>query len=143
MVQNNNDNNPKYNLEDSTNKKIGRKLKERRKFLNLTQKKLAEKIGCTFQQIQKYEAGINNISLPVLLKLCEVLKCNPHYFFSNFHFSDSQPINNNYLNDYNIKTNLLLDDMELQLVLKFRQLPNDQIKLTIVTLLRNIMDLVH
>lgn len=138
MVKNNTDNNPKYNLNNDTNKHIGQKLKARRKFLNMTQKNLAEKVGCTFQQIQKYEAGINNISFPVLLKLCDVLDCNPYYFFNNFHLSDSHPLTNNS----DIKTNVQLDNMELQLILKFRQLPNIQIKQTIITLLDNIMNLV-
>ena len=138
MIKDNKDNNPKYTLNNDTNKHVGQKLKARRKFLNMTQKQLAEKIGCTFQQIQKYEAGINNMSLQVLLKLCDILKCNPHYFFSNFYLSDSHSSNS----DDNFKTNIELDNNELQLILKFRQLPNMQMKQTIITLLDNIMNLV-
>lgn len=138
MKKNNTDNNPKYNLNNDTNKQIGQKLRDRRKYLNMTQKQLAEKMGCTFQQIQKYESGINNMSLQVLLKLCDILKCNPHYFFSNFYLSDSHPSNN----DNNIKTNIELDNTELQLILKFRQLPNIQMKQIIITLLDNIINIV-
>ena len=127
--------NPKYIVKNTTNKQIGQKLKERRKSLHMTQKNLSDKIGCTFQQIQKYEAGINNISLPTFLKLCEVLQCKPQYFFSNLHFSDSNNTNDNYAE----KTNLILDNIELQLILKFRQLPNHQIKHTIVSLLQDII----
>ena len=126
--------NPEYSVRNTTNKQIGKKLKERRKLLKMTQQKLANEVGCTFQQIQKYEAGLNNISPSILLKLCEVLNCSPYYFFSNFHFSD-----NNNIDNSNIKTNLTLDDIELQLILKFRQLPNIHIKQSIINLLQNII----
>ncbi|MBR1944520.1 MAG: helix-turn-helix transcriptional regulator [Alphaproteobacteria bacterium] len=137
MVQ---DNNPKYKLDNNENKQIGQKLKSRRKFLKMTQANLASKIGCTFQQIQKYESGINNISLNVLLKLCEVLKCNPNYFFSNFGLSDSIS-NNNCDND--MKTNMQLDNTELQIILRLRQINSNNIKNSIVNLLQNIIDLQH
>lgn len=134
MVKNDN---PQYKTNNNTNTQIGKKLRERRKLLNMTQSALANKIGCTFQQIQKYEAGINNISLPVLLKLCEVLECTPDYFFHTFYLSDSISHNNN-----DIKINVQLDNMELQLILKLRQIPNNcQLKQCIVTLLQNIIDL--
>ena len=129
-------NNPEYKLIDNTNKQVGQKLKERRKFLKMTQKSLASKLGCTFQQIQKYEAGLNKISLSILLKLCEILKCTPHYFFSNFYLSDSQACNN-----LNSITNVSLNNTELQLILNFRQLPNKQIKQNIADLVKNVVDL--
>lgn len=132
---NENNNNPKYSLQDSTNKKIGKRLKDRRKFLNMTQKDLAEKIGCTFQQIQKYEAGINNISMQILLKLCKILNCTPHYFFGNLCLYDSQSCM-----DSDVQTSVLLNNLELQLVLKFRQIQNDELKLSIINLIQNILE---
>lgn len=134
MVKNDN---PQYKTNNNTNIQIGKKLRERRKFLKMTQSILASKIGCTFQQIQKYEAGINNISPPVLLKLCEVLECTPDYFFHTFYLSDFKSHNNN-----NIKINVQLDNIELQLILILRQISNnDQLKQCIVKLLQNIIDL--
>ena len=136
MIKNNN---PQYKLDNNTNKHIGQKLRERRKSLKMTQTYLASKVGCTFQQIQKYEAGINNISLQVLLKLCEILKCTPDYFFMNLYLSDSVS-NNNHNND--MKINMQLDHEELQLIVKLRQISNNkQLKQCIVNLLQNIIDL--
>lgn len=59
-----------------------RKLKEVRKNRGLTQSELAEKIGCTFQQVQKYEKGINRISVPRLALICKVLDVKPEIFFA-------------------------------------------------------------
>jgi DNA-binding XRE family transcriptional regulator len=40
---------------------VGARIKERRKLLGLSQANLAEKIGVTFQQVQKYEKGTNRV----------------------------------------------------------------------------------
>ena len=53
---------------------IGRRLRARRRLLALTQGQVATACGLRFQQIQKYEAGINAISLARLVMLSRVLK---------------------------------------------------------------------
>jgi transcriptional regulator with XRE-family HTH domain len=60
---------------------IGKKLRERRLELNLTQEQVGEAIGITFQQIQKYEKGLNRISSGALFKIATFLKINIAYFF--------------------------------------------------------------
>ena len=52
---------------------IGRRLRARRRLLALTQGQVAAACGLRFQQIQKYEAGINAISLARLVMLSRVL----------------------------------------------------------------------
>ena len=49
-------------MEDNFNKHLGNKLKLRRLALGLTQTKVAKAINVTFQQIQKYEKGVNGLS---------------------------------------------------------------------------------
>ena len=53
---------------------VGRRLRARRRLLALTQGQVATACGLRFQQIQKYEAGINAISLARLVMLSQVLK---------------------------------------------------------------------
>ncbi|WP_309603932.1 helix-turn-helix transcriptional regulator [Phenylobacterium sp.] len=53
---------------------IGRRLRARRRLLALTQGQVAAACGLRFQQIQKYEAGINAISLARLVTLSQVLR---------------------------------------------------------------------
>jgi transcriptional regulator with XRE-family HTH domain len=52
---------------------IGVRLKALRLAKGLSQSDLAEGVGLTFQQIQKYENGTNRISLPTAHKLCSLL----------------------------------------------------------------------
>lgn len=60
---------------------IGKKLKNRRLMLNLSQESLADKVGLTFQQIQKYEQGKNRISASRMYQFMKILNVEPNYFF--------------------------------------------------------------
>ena len=63
---------------------VGQRLKVRRALLGLSQEKLAEAIGLTFQQIQKYERGTNRVSAGRLFDLSKVLDVPISYFFEQF-----------------------------------------------------------
>ena len=66
---------------DKVLKKIyGLQLKKMRLMRGLTQTKVAKAISVTFQQIQKYEKGVNAVSIMNELKLAEYLKCDRNYF---------------------------------------------------------------
>ncbi len=66
------------------NKHLGEMLRRRRLALGLTQTKVAKAINVTFQQIQKYEKGINGVSSVRLLQLAGYLKVPISYFFDNY-----------------------------------------------------------
>ena len=66
------------------NKHLGNMLKMRRLAQGLTQTKVAKAINVTFQQIQKYEKGINGVSATRLLQLSNFLKVPINYFFDSF-----------------------------------------------------------
>ena len=52
---------------------VGSKVRERRRTLGMSQSTLAERIGVSFQQIQKYEKGSNRISASKLHQISEIL----------------------------------------------------------------------
>lgn len=56
---------------------IGSLIREARKSRGLSQMKLAEAIGVTFQQVQKYEKGSNRVALSTFLLICERLNLSP------------------------------------------------------------------
>lgn len=66
-----------------TDAEIGAKLRELRLDAGLTQEKLAEMLGITFQQVQKYERGVTKVNLMKLQQLAVVLKVPPMVFFDN------------------------------------------------------------
>jgi len=60
---------------------IGQKIRARRNLLGLSQTELANAAGITFQQIQKYEKGVNRVGSSRLLQFSEALGVPPSYFF--------------------------------------------------------------
>ena len=63
------------------NAQIGFRIREFRLQAGLTQEKLAEELGITFQQVQKYERGVTKVNLVKLQQLAEVLKIPMSAFF--------------------------------------------------------------
>ncbi|MBB3406388.1 transcriptional regulator with XRE-family HTH domain [Rhizobium sp. BK316] len=60
---------------------VGMRMRRRRQLLGMSQERLAEQIGVTFQQVQKYEKGINRIGASRLQKIAEALRTSPAFFF--------------------------------------------------------------
>ena len=52
---------------------IGMRMRKRRQDLNMTQTALAEKLGVSTQQVQKYESGKNRVSAGRLFDICKAL----------------------------------------------------------------------
>ena len=60
---------------------VGLQVRLRRKELKISQEKLAETIGLTFQQVQKYERGTNRISASKLYEIARTLRVSIAWFF--------------------------------------------------------------
>lgn len=60
---------------------VGSRVRLRRMLLGFSQEKLAEQLGLTFQQIQKYEKGINRIGASRLFELGRVLGVGVDFFY--------------------------------------------------------------
>lgn len=61
--------------------RVGSRIRQRRRQLGFTQAFVAEQLGLTFQQVQKYEVGANRISASKLYKVAEVLNTPVSWFF--------------------------------------------------------------
>lgn len=66
---------------DNVDVHVGQRLRVRRSLLGMSQEKLAEAIGLTFQQIQKYERGVNRISAGRLFQFSRILDVPIAYFY--------------------------------------------------------------
>ncbi|WP_363310035.1 helix-turn-helix transcriptional regulator [uncultured Brevundimonas sp.] len=55
---------------------IGGIIRDRRAALGLAQAELGKAIGVTFQQVQKYERGVNRVAAATLLKVADALQCS-------------------------------------------------------------------
>ncbi len=68
---------------------VGKRLKTRRTLLGMSQEKLGEALGLTFQQIQKYEKGSNRISAGTLYRLGQILDVPVSFFFDLYAEADA------------------------------------------------------
>ncbi len=60
---------------------VGARMRLRRRVLGMKQEELADRIGVTFQQVQKYERGLNRVSASRLYRTAHVLSVSVAYFF--------------------------------------------------------------
>jgi len=72
---------PEASLSPNVDDFVGKRVRQRRRLLGLTQQQLAAAIGVRFQQIQKYECGANRIYAGRLWSLAQALQVPPDYFF--------------------------------------------------------------
>jgi transcriptional regulator with XRE-family HTH domain len=63
---------------------VGGRIRERRIMLGLTQQKLAEMIGVSYQQAYKYERGVNRLSAGRLFEVARALSVPLTYFYEGF-----------------------------------------------------------
>jgi transcriptional regulator with XRE-family HTH domain len=64
-----------------TDKHVGSRARMRRLMLGMSQEKVADQLGVTFQQVQKYEKGTNRISASRLQQMCDILDVPVSFFF--------------------------------------------------------------
>ena len=60
---------------------VGARIRMRRKILGVSQERLADDLGLTFQQVQKYERGANRVSASKLYEIARSLQAPISYFF--------------------------------------------------------------
>ena len=68
---------------------VGNRLKLRRTMVGMSQDRLGQMVGLTFQQIQKYEKGANRIGASRLYQFATLLDVPPAYFFEGL---EGQPV---------------------------------------------------
>jgi transcriptional regulator with XRE-family HTH domain len=74
---------PAKKAPNPTDRHVGTRVCMRRKMLSMSQTDLAEAVGVTFQQIQKYEKGTNRISASRLMQISHVLQVPISFFFED------------------------------------------------------------
>src|SRR4051795_11093845 len=70
---------------------VGARIRTRRLLLGMNQETLANALGLTFQQVQKYEGGANRVSASRLAQVAEVLRVPVTYFFNDLALAGDAP----------------------------------------------------
>jgi len=73
---------------------VGLRIRMRRKELGFSQERLAEAIGLTFQQVQKYERAANRVSASKLWEIARVLSTSISFFYAGLADAAETPTSN-------------------------------------------------
>jgi transcriptional regulator with XRE-family HTH domain len=68
---------------------VGKRIRHQRWLTGMTQQQLAEAVGIKFQQIQKYETGMNRVSASRLWDIAAALDVSVGFFFEGFEGTES------------------------------------------------------
>ena len=66
---------------NAVDKKLGQRVRARRLEIGMSQERLAELLGITFQQVQKYEKGVNRIGAGRLFEVARILNVPVDFFY--------------------------------------------------------------
>lgn len=70
---------------------VGARIRHRRMSIGISQEALAERLGLTFQQVQKYERGANRVSASRLWQIAHILSVPVGWFFQEMPGTDDEP----------------------------------------------------
>lgn len=118
---------------------VGSRVKLSRVMKGWTQEKLGENIGVTFQQIQKYEKGVNRISASKLQQISDLLHTPVAFFFEDAPFDPKSPgggLKESAPNEYVI--DFLSSNEGLKLNRAFLQIKDQKIREKIIDLVQAI-----
>ena len=99
---------------------VGKRIRHRRWMVGMTQQQLAEKVGIKFQQIQKYETGMNRVSASRLWDISSALSVPIGFYFEGLEHSNSDQ------NEQNLPSDILADKEALELVRSYYSIPENQ-----------------
>lgn len=100
---------------------VGKRIRHRRWMNGTTQQQLAEQVGIKFQQIQKYETGMNRVSASRLWDISNVLNVPVSFFFEGL---DAQPAADTSGSD--MPGDILTDKEALELLRSYYAIPENQ-----------------
>jgi transcriptional regulator with XRE-family HTH domain len=102
---------------------VGKRIRHRRWMVGMTQQQLAEKVGIKFQQIQKYETGMNRVSASRLWDISEALSVQVSYFFDGI---ENTPAAAETTAGAALPDDILADREALELVRSYYAIPENQ-----------------
>lgn len=104
---------------------VGKRIRHRRWQVGITQQQLAEKVGIKFQQIQKYETGMNRVSASRLWDISDVLDVKICFFFNGMK-GDEDSVANDEVAKPGMPTDIMADKEALELVRSYYAMPENQ-----------------
>ena len=106
---------------------VGERIRRRRVLLGLTQDQLADALGISYQQIQKYETGANRVSAGRLFKIAETLETKVGWFFDGIGDDMSESVSEEAVGS---------SRHTIELVRGFLRIGDDRLRMAVLSLVR-------
>ncbi|MDZ4373770.1 MAG: helix-turn-helix transcriptional regulator [Phenylobacterium sp.] len=113
---------------------VGLRIRMRRKEMGVSQERLAEALGITFQQVQKYERGANRVSASKLWEIAAALKTPVAYFYDGLGDQETLAAQRDAAQDF------MLSPEGIELMAAFPRISEPTIRRKIVELVRVVAD---
>src|SRR5580692_6432016 len=115
---------------------VGARIRMRRRMQGVSQEKLADALGLTFQQVQKYERGANRVSASKLYEIAATLHAPVAYFFDGLADPESEAGGDDRAADEQSVHAFLMTTEGLELARCFNRIPRGGIRRRFLDLIR-------
>ena len=122
---------------------VGARVRMRRTMLGMSQDKLGDSLGLTFQQIQKYEKGVNRIGASRLFEIAKVLEIPIQFLFEDFDRFTNTPYGfaeNAPDSDSSMLMDFLSSPEGIQLCRHFAQIEDPRVRRRVIDLVKTLSD---
>jgi len=118
---------------------VGGRIRMRRRTLGVSQEKLAEDLGLTFQQVQKYERGANRVSASKLYEIARSLSAPVSFFFDGLTDPQAGPGGSDAAVD-NFVHDFLMTNEGVELASIFPKIKRAKVRRRLLDLVRTMAD---
>ncbi len=120
---------------------VGHRVRLRRVLVGMSQERLGELLGLTFQQVQKYEKGVNRIGAGRLYEIAGILGVPVSFFYDGMEESDlPNAAHSSGLHESSSAMEFLSSAEAIQLGLAFARIKDTKVRRKILDLVRSLGD---
>ncbi len=119
---------------------VGNRIRVRRTLLGMSQEKLGDAMGLTFQQVQKYEKGANRVSASRLFQLSKILNVPVSYFFDNLPTHPSSKSGSRRDDSEAVTADMPTSRESLKLIRAYYALPSPALREIVLGLIEALAD---
>jgi transcriptional regulator with XRE-family HTH domain len=118
---------------------VGNRVRLRRMLVGMSQERLGEHLGLTFQQVQKYEKGVNRIGAGRLYQVAQILGVPINYFYEGVIEQSAESIRNGDSSTPPVME-FLSSGEGLQLTLAFMRIKDSKVRKRVVDLVKSLAE---
>jgi transcriptional regulator with XRE-family HTH domain len=118
---------------------VGNRVRLRRMLVGMSQERLGELLGLTFQQVQKYEKGVNRIGAGRLYQVAQILGVPINYFYEGVTPQSAESIRNGDSSTPPVME-FLSSGEGLQLTLAFMRIKDSKVRKRVIDLVKSLAE---